>query len=104
MNIVNIAQNFFLIVLSFAAVLAARVASTYPILAATNRFTSEKIPMVWRHIVVLGGMRGAISVALVASLPEGNFKNTIATIAFGLVLSSLIMTHWTYKVCQEDIF
>jgi Na+:H+ antiporter len=93
MNIVNIAQNFLLIVLSFAAVLAARVASTYPILAATNRFTREKIPMVWRHIVVLGGMRGAISVALVASLPEGNFKNTISTITFGVVLSSLIIQY-----------
>lgn len=93
MNIVNIAQNFLLIVLSFAAVLAARVVSTYPILAATNRFTKEKIPMVWRHIVLLGGMRGAISVALVASLPEGNFKNTIATITFGVVLSSLIIQY-----------
>jgi monovalent cation:H+ antiporter, CPA1 family len=93
MNIVNMAQNFLLIVLSFAAVLAARVVSTYPILAATNKFTREKIPMVWRHIVLLGGMRGAISVALVASLPEGNFKNTIATITFGVVLSSLILQY-----------
>jgi monovalent cation:H+ antiporter, CPA1 family len=106
MNIVNIAQNFLLIVLSFAAVLAARVVSTYPILAATNRFTREKIPMVWRHIVVLGGMRGAISVALVASLPEGNFKNTIATITFGVVLSSLIiqyigLTRYVKKVFSE---
>ena len=49
--------------------------------------------MVWRHIVVLGGMRGAISVALVASLPEGNFKHTIATITFGVVLSSLIIQY-----------
>jgi CPA1 family monovalent cation:H+ antiporter len=106
MNIVNIAQNFLLIVLSFAAVLAARVVSTYPILAATNRFTREKIPMVWRHIVVLGGMRGAISVALVASLPEDSFKNTIATITFGVVLSSLIiqyigLTRYVKKVFSE---
>jgi monovalent cation:H+ antiporter, CPA1 family len=106
MNIVNIAQNFLLIVLSFAAVLAARVVSTYPILAATNRFTREKIPMVWRHIVVLGGMRGAISVALVASLPEDSFKNTIATITFGVVLSSLIiqyigLTRYVKKVFPE---
>jgi monovalent cation:H+ antiporter, CPA1 family len=93
MNIVNIGQNFLLIVLSFAAVLAARVASTYPLLAATNRFTEEKIPRVWRHIVVLGGMRGALSVALVASLPESSFKNTIATITFGVVLSSLIIQY-----------
>ena len=49
--------------------------------------------MVWRHIVVLGGMRGAISVALVASLPESNFKDTIATITFGVVLSSLIIQY-----------
>lgn len=93
MNIFNIGQNFLLIALSFAAVLAARVASTYPLLAATNRFTKEKIPRVWRHIVVLGGMRGALSVALVASLPESSFKNTIATITFGVVLSSLIIQY-----------
>lgn len=93
MNIVNIGQNFLLIVLSFAAVLAARVASTYPLLAATNRFTKEKIPRTWRHVVVLGGMRGALSVALVASLPESAFKNTIATITFGVVLTSLIIQY-----------
>jgi CPA1 family monovalent cation:H+ antiporter len=93
MNIVSIGQNLFLIILASIAVFVARIASTYPILAATNRFTKEKIPMVWRHIVVLGGMRGAISVALVASLPEGNFKRTIATITFGVVLSSLIIQY-----------
>jgi monovalent cation:H+ antiporter, CPA1 family len=107
MNIVNIGQNFPLIVLSFAAVLAARVVSTYPLLAATNRFTKEKIPRVWRHIVVLGGMRGALSVALVASLPESSFKNTIATITFGVVLSSLIiqyigLTRYVKKVFPEE--
>jgi CPA1 family monovalent cation:H+ antiporter len=90
MNIVSIGQNFLLIMLAFVTVLAARVASTYPILGAINRFTKEKIPMVWRHIVVLGGMRGALSIALVGSLPESNFKNTIATLTFGVVLSSLI--------------
>jgi monovalent cation:H+ antiporter, CPA1 family len=93
MNIVNISQNLLLIALSFVAVLTARVASTYPILAATNKFTREKIPKTWRHIVVLGGMRGAISVALVASLPDSNFKDTIATITFGVVLSSLIIQY-----------
>jgi CPA1 family monovalent cation:H+ antiporter len=90
MNIVSIGQNFLLIMLAFVTVLAARVASTYPILGAIDRFTKEKIPMVWRHIVVLGGMRGALSIALVGSLPESNFKNTISTITFGVVLSSLI--------------
>jgi Na+:H+ antiporter len=107
MNIVSISQNFLLIILAFVTVLAARVASTYPILGAINRFTREKIPMVWRHIVVLGGMRGAISVALVGSLPEGNLKDTIATITFGVVLSSLIaqyigLTRYVKKVYPEE--
>jgi CPA1 family monovalent cation:H+ antiporter len=107
MNIVNIGQNFLLIVLSFAAVLAARVASTYPLLAATNRFTKEKIPRTWRHVVVLGGMRGALSVALVASLPESTFKNTIASITFGVVLASLILqyiglTRYVKKVFAKE--
>ena len=42
---------------------------------------------------MLGGMRGAISVALVASLPESNFKDTISTITFGVVLLSLIVQY-----------
>ena len=69
MNIFNIASNILVIILVFVAVIVSRIASTYPILAAINKFTKEKIPMVWRHIIMLGGMRGALSVALVASLP-----------------------------------
>ena len=107
MNIVNMGKDLPLIALSFAAVLVARIGSTYPILAAVNRFTKEKIPMVWRHIVVLGGMRGAISVALVASLPESNFKGTISTITFGVVLLSLIvqyigLTKYVNKVFPKE--
>ena len=47
----------------------------------------------WRHIIVLGGVCGAISGAFVASLPESNLKDTIATITFGIVLSSLIIQY-----------
>ena len=104
MNIVSIGQNLFLIILASVAVFVARIASTYPILAATNRFTREKIPMVWRHIVVLGGMRGAISVALVASPPESNFKDTIATITFGVVLSSLIIQYFGLTKYVKKVF
>src|SRR6185437_5075268 len=82
-----------LIALAFAAVMAARAASAYPILAATNRFMKDKIPLSWKHVVVLGGMRGAISVALVASLPESEFKSILETITFGVVLSSLVIQY-----------
>jgi monovalent cation:H+ antiporter, CPA1 family len=108
MNIFNIANNILIILLVFAAVIVSRIVSTYPILAVINKFTKEKIPLVWRHIVMLGGMRGALSVALVASLPESAYKNTIATITFGVVLASLsiqyiALTRYVRKVFPERI-
>ncbi len=93
MDLEKIVGQIPLIVLAFAAVLAARAASAYPILAATNRFVREKIPTSWKHAVVLGGMRGAVSVALVASLPDIDFKSTLETITFGVVLSSLVIQY-----------
>lgn len=93
MDIVRIGQNIPLIALAVIIVLTARAASTYPILAATNRFTKEKTIGVWRHVVMIGGMRGALSVALVATLPESEFKEILKTITFGVVLSSLIIQY-----------
>lgn len=93
MDLVRIGQNLPLIALAVIIVLAARASSTYPILAATNRFTKEKTTGVWRNIVMIGGMRGALSVALVATLPESEFKEILKTITFGVVLSSLIIQY-----------
>ena len=91
MDVIRIGQNLPLIMLAFVVVLAARAVSTYPILRLTNKFTKEKIPRPWRNVVWIGGMRGALSVALVATLPESEFKATLQTITFGVVLSSLII-------------
>jgi monovalent cation:H+ antiporter, CPA1 family len=93
MNLVDIAHHFPIITLSLIAVFGARAATTYPLLAATTRFAREKIPNTWKHIVLVGGMRGAISVALVASLPPSDFKNILQTITFGVVLMSLIIQY-----------
>jgi CPA1 family monovalent cation:H+ antiporter len=109
MNILRIAENIPSVALSFVAVLVARAVSTYPILAATNRLTREKIPVIWRHVVMLGGMRGAVSVALVASIPStaGEFKITLETITFGVVLLSLViqyiaLTKYVRKAFPKD--
>jgi CPA1 family monovalent cation:H+ antiporter len=93
MDLVRIGQNLPLIMLSFVVVLAARAVSTYPILRLTNKFTKENIPRTWRNVVWIGGMRGALSVALVATLPESEFKQTLQTITFGVVLVSLIIQY-----------
>ncbi|HYL65664.1 MAG TPA: sodium:proton antiporter [Nitrosopumilaceae archaeon] len=93
MDLMRIGQNLPLIILAFVVVLAARAVSTYPILRLTNKFTKENIPMKWRNVVWIGGMRGALSVALVATLPESEFKQTLQTITFGVVLASLIIQY-----------
>jgi CPA1 family monovalent cation:H+ antiporter len=93
MNLANIVQHFHMIALSLVAVFGARAATTYPLLAATTRFAKENIPNTWKHIVLLGGMRGAISVALVASIPTSDFKNILQTMTFGVVLLSLIIQY-----------
>ena len=93
MDMIRIGQNLPLIALAIVAVLAARAVSTYPILALTHRFTKEKTPGTWRHVVMIGGMRGALSVALVATLPESEIKEILKTITFGVVLSSLIIQY-----------
>ena len=93
MNLVDIGNNLPLVVFAVLAVLVGRFASSYPLLALTNRFTKEKIPMAWRNVAMIGSMRGALSVALVGTLPESEFKNTLQTMTFGVVLCSLIIQY-----------
>jgi CPA1 family monovalent cation:H+ antiporter len=75
-NIITLSQSIFLIVVAFAAVTLARAATVYPILGAFDKF-GTKISVVWRNIAMLGGVRGALSIALAATI------TTSAVISFG---------------------
>lgn len=105
MDLIAVGQHIFIIVLAFIAILAARAVIVYPILAATSsKLIRENIPMSWRHVVMIGGMRGAISIALVASLPQSDFKNTLQTITFGVVLFSLIIQYVVLSRYTKKLF
>ena len=104
MNIIDVGEHLPIIVLSFVVVLAARVAAIYPMLAATTRYIGENIPMTWIHVIMLGGMRGAISVALVASLPPSNFKNILQSLTFGVVLLSLVIQYIALSKYVRKVF
>ncbi|MDQ6723991.1 MAG: sodium:proton antiporter [Thermoproteota archaeon] len=93
MNIIDVGQNILLIILAFAIVLIGRALSTYPIFTLINRFTNEKIPLLWQNIIMIGGMRGALSVALVTSLPQSELKDKLEIITFGVILFSLIIQY-----------
>ncbi|MGN6350448.1 MAG: cation:proton antiporter, partial [Candidatus Nitrosocosmicus sp.] len=94
MNIIGVGLNIVIIFLVFAAVLIGRALSTYPVLLIINKFTKEKIPIIWQNVIMIGGMRGALSVALVSSLPQSDLKNELEILTFGVVLLSLIIQYF----------
>jgi len=72
---------------AIAGVLLSRMVVVYGL-----SFLSGKIPWRWRHVLFWGGLRGAIALALALSLPEamGGLRTTFTSLAFGVVLFSLV--------------
>ena len=89
-NITLLAQYAPFIFMAFVAILAARIISVYPIVWLT-RIMGEKIPGSWNKVLGFAGLRGAVSIALVLSLPESNYKDVITAMTFGVALISLIV-------------
>jgi CPA1 family monovalent cation:H+ antiporter len=79
-----------LIVAAFLVILIARLVSVYPIVWFTQ-LLGERIPTSWTKILAVAGLRGAVSVALALSLPEGKFKDAIVAMTFGVALLSLVV-------------
>jgi Na+:H+ antiporter len=92
-NLIILYQSFFLIVAAYLTVTLARVASVYPILAIFNQ-VRERIPIAWSNVAMLGGVRGALSIALAASLTgsavvSDSDVHTIATMVLGVAFLSI---------------
>jgi CPA1 family monovalent cation:H+ antiporter len=103
-DIITIGRNLILTAIAFLATLVARALSSYAIPTATTNLTKETIPVKWRHVAMLGSMRGSISVAFAASLPENEFKNMLLSITFGVVLSSLIIQYVVFAEYTKNAF
>jgi len=93
-NIITLSQSILLIVIAYVAVTIARAATVYPILGIFNKF-GDKISAVWSNIAMLGGVRGALSIALVATITtsavisQGDI-NTIDTMVLGVAFISIV--------------
>ncbi len=74
------------------AVLAARVIIVYGLSWAVNR-VAEPISTNWQHVLTWGGLRGAICLALVLSLPAsfGSNRDLLQVMTFGVVLFTLLV-------------
>ena len=84
-DIFRVAASIGLIVLAYLAVTAVRAASVYPILTIFDKFDS-KIPLKWRNVSMLGGMRGALSIALAVSIPVSVLSTSDESLLTTLVL------------------
>jgi CPA1 family monovalent cation:H+ antiporter len=84
-----------------AAVLIARAIVVYGLLGIPSRLLGwgVQIPIGWLHVLFWAGLRGAVSVALALSLPDGlPHRALLQGVTFGIVLFTLIVQGSTAAV------
>jgi CPA1 family monovalent cation:H+ antiporter len=94
-NIITFPESILIILAAFAAVTAARAATVYPILAFYRKI-SGKMTTLWSNIAMLGGVRGALSIALAATITTSAVisetdLHTINTMVFGVAFLSIMV-------------
>jgi CPA1 family monovalent cation:H+ antiporter len=75
---------------AIAAVVLARIIAVYG-LSAASRALGRPIPASWQHVLALGGLRGALSMALALSLPAGYpDRALLISVVFSVVLFTIV--------------
>jgi CPA1 family monovalent cation:H+ antiporter len=85
------------VLLTVGAVLVGRALSVYLLVLVCNAVT-EKIPLRWQHVIVWGGLRGALALALALSL-DSTFpdRTRVLDLTFGVVVFSILVQGLTIK-------
>jgi CPA1 family monovalent cation:H+ antiporter len=85
-------ERWLAMLIAVGAVLAARILATYGGLTALNLLPGERVPGRYQTVIVWGGLRGAVTLALALALPiELDYWWTIQSMAFGVVLFTLFV-------------
>jgi CPA1 family monovalent cation:H+ antiporter len=85
------------VLFAIVAVLVARACSVYALVPISNLF-AEKVPARWQHVIVWGGLRGALALALALSLDD-TFPNRLQVLdlTYGVVIFSILVQGLTIK-------
>ncbi len=103
-NIPQIADNIWPITVAVAAVLASRALAIYGLTWLADRFRRGCVPRSHRHVLFWGGLRGAISLALVLSLPpEFADRELLRVMTFGVVLFTLLGQGTTMQLLMRRL-
>jgi CPA1 family monovalent cation:H+ antiporter len=87
----TITANVGLVLIGFAAVLVGRAVTVYGY-GLASRIAGRRLPLAWQHVLVWGGLRGTIALALVLSVPDDlPGRSTLQVLTFGVVLMSLVL-------------
>ena len=77
--------------LAIAAVVLGRLLSVYGLVPFSN-FFAHKIPQAWQHVLVAGGIRGALALALALSLGRTfPYREHILAMTFGVVAFTIVV-------------
>ena len=96
----SIRHSFWYILIAVPIVVIARIAVIYIIVPIYNKFTDNgnKISPAYQAILVWGGLRGAVPIALVFSIPVSQPNRIILLhLTFGFILFTLLIQGTTIK-------
>lgn len=92
-TISGLAGNALAILVAYGVVVFARLVAVYPILSM-KQIAGPRFPWSWKNVTMLGGMRGALAIALVSTLgttlPADQFS-LLVNLTFGVALVSILV-------------
>ena len=109
-NIIGFPESILFILVAFAAVVVSRAATVYPILSFFRKI-SGKMTTFWSNVAMLGGVRGALSIALAATITTSAIisitdLHIINTMVFGVAFLSIMVKCRCYSAtlnkCQNQ--
>ncbi len=92
-------QSFDLIAWVFLAMLVSRAVVIFAVVPMVGKLPgSEPIGMPFQSVMYWGGLRGAIALAIVLSLPAFEYKEELVAIVMGAVLGTLVIQGLSIEV------